>query len=242
MIKNYFKIAIRNIFRNPVYSIINISGLSIGMACFLLLFLNINYEFSYDKYHENKNNIYRIVSESWIGTPAGLAPVIESEIPEITRAVRIDFFTNEVSQFFRYEDKKFNEHYFFLVDPSFFQVFTYRFLYGDPAIALSTPNSLVLTEQTAIKYFGEGNALGKILNYEGKKDFIVTGVIKDVPGNSHFHFDIVVPFENQAEFYGYDYVECWGCSNFITYILTTTQADPSDVLYKIGEIYKENNS
>ncbi|MFC2121048.1 ABC transporter permease [Bacteroidota bacterium] len=240
MLKNYFKIAFRNIYRNKVYSFINLLGFSVGMACSILIILYVRMEFSYDKYHENKELLYRVVKDDWIGTPAALANAIQLEIPEIQKAISIDYFTRESGvKAFKYEDKQFNEEYFFLADPGFFDMFSFEFILGDKKTALDDPNSIVITDSTASRYFGNEDPIGKILVYENRKDFRVTGVIKNIPQNTHFKFDMVAPFKNMPDLYGNDYNTCWGCSNFETYILLNENASIDNLADKIGNIFMQ---
>jgi len=240
MFKNYFKIAIRNIYRNKLYSFINLVGFSVGMACAIMIILYVRLELSYDKYHENEDNLYRVVMTDWIGSPAALAEAIEMEIPEIEKAITIDYFTRESGvKAFKYNDNQFNEKHFFLADPGFFDLFTFEFISGDKNTALMQPNSLVLTESTAKRYFGDDDPIGEILIYENRKDFIITAVIEDVPQNTHFSFDLLAPFKNMPELYNNDYYTCWGCANFETYILLRENTIPKGIANKIGEIYMQ---
>jgi len=240
MIKNYFKIAMRNIFRNKIYSFINLVGFSIGMACAILIILYVRLELSYDKYHINKDNLYRVVQSDWIGSPAALSNAIQMEIPEIKKAISIDYFTRESGvKSFSNGEKRFNEDKFFLADPGFFDMFSFEFILGDKTTALEKPNSLVLTKSTAERYFGNEDPVGKILLYENRKNFMVTGVIKDVPQNSHFTFDMLAPFKNMPELYNNDYYDCWGCSNFETYVLLANNAPLENIIDKIGNVYMQ---
>ena len=210
------------------------------MACAIMIILYVRFELSYDKYHVNKDNLYRVVKNDWIGTPAALPNVIQMGIPEIEKAISIDFFTRESGvKSFAYGDNRFNEKRFFLADPGFFDLFSFEFIQGDKTTALEQPNSIVLTESTAERYFGKEDPIGKILLYENRKNFVVTGVVKDVPQNTHFIFDLVAPFRNMPELYNNDYYECWGCSNFETYILLVNGAPTERIIDKIGDIYMQ---
>ncbi|HCT29603.1 MAG TPA: hypothetical protein DIW31_02465 [Bacteroidales bacterium] len=231
MFKNYLIISFRNLVRYKLYTILNITGLAIAIACFIFISLFIRYEFSYDQYHESKNNIYRIVSERYIGSPALLGPACEKEIPEILKTVRIDF--GSAGQNFRYSDKQYFEKRFIKADPSFFEVFTFSFVKGDQKTALNDPSSIVITESTAKKYFGSEDPIGKVIDYENNLKLVVSGVIKDVPDNSHFYFDIVGQFPQKEKYY-------WGSCNYLTYLLLADNASPKKVLVKIGEILEKN--
>ncbi|MFC1493276.1 ABC transporter permease [candidate division KSB1 bacterium] len=227
MFKNYLKVALRNIFKHKIYSIINISGLTIGMASCFLIYLFVQHELSYDRYHENADRIYRVIvsdtddtNEGYAGSPAPLAKALMDKYPEIENTIRFDDFAFKEKTMLRYGDRSFNEDKFFLADPEIFEVFTFNFLRGTPEEALNGPNKIVLTEDVAKKYFGNEDPIGKTIVYEGVRDFIVSAVIKNVPENSHFRFDLLCSFKNQSSFYdGHNYMESWGAWNFYTYIL-----------------------
>lgn len=202
MLKNYFKIALRNLVKYKAYSFINIAGLATGIACCIIILLYIQTELSYDRYHENADNIYRITEvqiqndteRQLANTFAPVAPALQTDYPEL-----------EIVRFYPYSagieydtDKKFQEDGFFFADSNVFKVFTFNFIAGDEN-ALKRPNTIVLTESTAKKYFGNDNPVGKILRVENKYDFEVTGVIEDVPANSHFSFDVLASFYSLRE-------------------------------------------
>lgn len=233
MLINYFKTSFRNILRYKGYSALNISGLAIGITSVIFILLYIQHEMSYDQYNVNKNSIYRIVTENHTGTPAPLATACQNEIPEIKSITRIDYVTQSSGRIFKYNDKSFNEKRFIRADPSFFEIFTFNFIKGNPKTALSSPNSIVITETTAKKYFDNDNPIGKSLNYENETNFIVTGVIKDVPENSHFHFDMVAQFTLNI-------YSNWGSANYFTYFILAENANPDLVVNKINDTYKKN--
>ena len=203
MLKNYLKVTQRNLLRNKPAATINILGLAIGMACFILIALWVQDELGYDKFHTNKDDLYllTITHPNDIvdyNVPYALAPVLASEYPEIieyTRIYELDMTTCS----FKHQRKngqqvKFYEDKVILVDPCFFSMFTFSFVNGDPKTALENPNSLVLREETARKYFGEDDPLGKKLTFNNREDLIVTGVVR-VPSNSHIQFDFLSPLE-----------------------------------------------
>jgi putative ABC transport system permease protein len=200
MLKNYLKIALRNIKRQKGYSFINITGLALGMACCLFITIWVLDELSYDKFHEKAANLYRIEeNQDYSGrqfhvnvTPYPLAPALKDEIPEIIDASR---YVWAGGLLFRYEDKVFFEDDIRAVDPSFFQMFTFPLLKGDENVALNSPYSLVLSEDIAEKYFGEEDPLGQMISINNQYDFTVTGIMKNVPHNSYLQFDIVIPYE-----------------------------------------------
>lgn len=199
MFTNYLKIAVRNFRKQGGYSFINIAGLALGMACFLLIVFYVQFEKSYDNFHENGKNIYIVVRENTYEdhtqekaiTGAPLAPLLLQEFPSISYAVR---FTCLEDELIGYGEKRFQERRFFFADASMFDVFTFPLIKGDPSTALKNPFSVVLTQETATKYFGDEDPINKVLHYSlgGRKhDFIVTGILDDVPRNSHITFDFV---------------------------------------------------
>lgn len=200
MIKNYLKIAFRNIKRHKGYSFINITGLAIGMACCLLISIWILDELSYDKFHENADTLYRVEeNQHYSGrvfhvnvTPYPLAPALKEEIPEIIDAAR---YVRAGGMLFRYGDKVFFEDDVRAVDPSFLQMFTFPLLKGEKASALDSPYCLVISEDIAKKYFGDENPLGKVISINNQYEFTVKGVMRNVPHNSYLQFDILIPYE-----------------------------------------------
>lgn len=205
MINNYFKTAFRKIQREKGYSIINISGLAIGMACFIMIFLWVQDELSYDKFHENYQNIYRVVEDikhvdefvPYAINNASVVPAMKENFPEILKYAR---YTNLKRMLVTYNHKRFYENGICAVDPEFFIIFSYAFVKGNPETSLINTNEIVITESIAQKYFGGENPVGKILNLDKSKDFTVTGVIKDVPSNSHLKFDMLTRYDPASVF------------------------------------------
>ena len=208
MLKNYFKIALRNLIRKRVFSLINILGLSIGMACTMLILLWVQNELSYDNFNKNGDNIYRVLYESdnrsdgiWGTSPGLLAPEAKKNIPEIVNAARImkrprmviKAIGESINQPAFYEDN------YYLVDPSLFKIFTLPFIKGNPETALD--NGMVITKSIALKYFGTTDVLGERLNVNNWFDIAITGVIKDIPENSHFNFDMFSRLEDLKKFF-----------------------------------------
>ena len=199
MLKNYLKNALRNIKRHRGYSFINIFGMAVGIACSVIVLLYVCDELSYDKFHENVDRIYRVrvrysvdgkISNDTIYSPELLASTLQNEFPEIEAAARLTNFGFPV---FRYRDKVFSEERVFRADHSIFDVFSFEFISGEPEKALIDPYSIVLTESSAGKYFGNEDPIGKIINLDKRWDMKVTAVIKDIPRQSHFHFDFLIP-------------------------------------------------
>lgn len=202
MLKNYILIAFRQLQRNKGYSFINIFGLAIGMACCLLILLYVQDEFSYDKYHANSENIYRLAVEGYAsntsqkintarsGSPWG--PILVDEIPGVLNAVRIK--TPLSRWLITYEDKKFYEKGYYFADASIFDVFDFELIQGNPKTALTAPNTVVITEEMARKYFGNEDPIGKIISADLVYDFTITGIVKSPPKNSHFKYDFLASF------------------------------------------------
>ena len=206
MFRNYLTVAVRNLVRHKIYSFINIFGLAIGMACFFLIFSFVRFELSYDRYHEHTDRIYRVLRQcryepgdpvrNRANTGAPMAPLLRSEFPGIEHAIRFGRFGGVV----RWGERRFVESRFFFADKGVFEVFAFPFLQGNPETALKEPFSVVLTEETANKYFGDEDPLGQMLTYK-KHDFKITGIVK-IPPNSHFHFDFLTSFESLRTFIG----------------------------------------
>ncbi len=236
MFKNYMKIAFRNINRNKTYTFLNLFGLSIGMAVFSLIFLYVQYEFSFDKYHENSDHIYRIVQKqvdrkhyievhgtNVIGrTHSPLASALEDEFPEVISAVRVNFRSNVLLSTGK---KIFFESNFCFADPSIFEVFSFQLIKGDRRSALIDPNSIILSERMVKKYFQDEDPIGKNFRYNDSVDLKVTGVMENIPGNSHFTMEFIIPFKklDEMEYRGTPtWDNNWHC---FTYCLFRNNAD-----------------
>jgi len=219
MLRNLFTIALRNIRKDKTYSAINILGLTIGITCSVFLLMYILDELSYDRYHKKAVNIYRIVSNikepdnafTWAVAQIPLAEELRDNYPEVKNAVR---FFGLGKTLYKNGDKEFYEEKFYLADSTVFDMFDYTFLSGDPATALDKPNTIVLTESVAVKYFGKADAVGLTFQNQDKKNYEVTGVIKDVPLNSHFLFDALISRSSIPDYQG-----SWGNFGVFTYIL-----------------------
>ncbi len=227
MFKNYFKIALRNIFRHKGYSFINISGLAIGMACCLLILVFIQDELSYDKYHEKADRIYRVVIE-WFNSDGSTSLYLGHVAPPYKDLLVTDFGEIESAVRFREigsiigsrGEKKYEENRFFFAEESAFDIFDIPFILGDPETALSEPGTIILTKNTAFKYFGDEDPINKVIEFDFGRvqaPMRISGVIEDVPENSHFHFDILCSFKTY-EMYATD-LESFSSNNYATYIL-----------------------
>lgn len=240
MFKNLFKIAIRNILRDKTYSFINIFGLTIGITCSMFLLMYILNELSYDRYHKNADNIYRIISHiketdnefTWSVVQIPMAEELRDNYPEVKDAVRI-FGTGK--ELYKNGELQFYEEDFALADSTVFDMFTYEFINGDMATALDNPFSIVLTESIAKKYFSSAaDAFGKSLQNQANEEFKVTGVIKDVPLNSHLRFDALISENTRPQRQG-----SWGNFGVFTYIHLPEGYDLSKMQTSLDKIVKE---
>lgn len=196
MLKNYFKIALRNFLRHKGYSFINVAGLAVGMACCIIMLLFVQDELRHDRFHTNAERIFRVTSversesgeRALANTHAPIAPALRATFPEIERLVRLIPRSVAVQ---RDALKQFQEERFYFADSTFFMLFSFEFLHGDPRTVLQTPDGLVLTQAVAQKYFGEENPLGQILTIENHLALKVTGVLREVPRQSHLQFDFI---------------------------------------------------
>ncbi|MFC2117568.1 ABC transporter permease [Bacteroidota bacterium] len=247
MIKNYLKIAVRNLLRQKSYSFINIFGLAIGLACSILILLWVLDELSYDNHNQNVNNIYRVVEEQLYAggeifpvavTPNPLGPALQETFAEISKATRLRSRRATV----KYENDIFNEIIHF-TDPEFFDVFSVEIVSGDLSTAMANPDNLIITEQMAEKYFGADDPIGKLLNLNNQNDFIITAVIKRFPDNSHFIPDFIIPwkfYENMLSGFGVD-IDNWGSNSIYTYILLDGKTDYLEVEKKISGFIGEKD-
>lgn len=245
MIKNYLKIAYRSLMKRKAYSFINVIGLAIGMAVCLLIVLFIKSETGFDKFHKEGDNIYRLVVErkypgrstSYSNIPQSYAQAVKQEMPEVREAVRIFDFGGGAGFQLKYEDKKFEEKNALFADSNFFKVFQAEILSGNKEQALNKPNSVVLTERAAIKYFGSvDKAIGKSLQPEGNNPPLqVTAVCSNWPENSHFSFDMLLTTAGNQNFSNINYV------NFAahTYVLLNENASAAAFEAKMPKLIEK---
>jgi hypothetical protein len=245
MFKNYLKIALRNLINQKAYSFINITGLAVGMACFILILLWVQDELSYDRFHENTENLYRVVDHEkysngeelyFTSNPAVLGPILKEEYPEILEFARFIRGRNIITH---YGEKRINDDGFAFADPSFFSLFTFPLVEGDKENVLSGPYSLVISEETARKYFGEKNPIGKTIRIDNRLDFKISAVAKNVPANSHLQFKFLAPFTTIKEFGGE--LEGWNSFAYATYILLDKNGDYREVSRKIEDVVRQRD-
>lgn len=244
MLKNYLRIAFRNFKSQRFYSFTNIFGLSVGITASILVLLYVKHEFSFDSYHKNVNQIYRIgfsftqegVTNYCAQTPAKLGPALKDMYPEIKKLSRIYFSKRmfvEAGDIKKFEDR------ISYADPEFFDIFSYDVISGNKAQFLKNANSIVITESTAKKYFGNSNPLGKIIEIDNKYMFEVNGVIKDVPANSQFRFDFIAPYASLEKQPVSGYFSQWSCTfGSYTYMLVGNGFDPKSFEKKTANFFK----
>ena len=206
MVKNYFKIAWRNLWYNKFYSAINIAGLAIGLAVGIMILLWVQDELSYDRFHKNAGSIYKINShlgtgtdeQVWEGAPAPLAVFCKQSIPEVVNSVRIDNVNGPL--LFKYAGKKFTETNLACVDSTFFSLFDFKLIKGNILKPFPNMNSIIISASESKKYFGNGEAIGKVLGTD-YGNFTVSGVMEDFPENSSLHFNMLLPWAFDAYYF-----------------------------------------
>ncbi|MFO7446714.1 MAG: ABC transporter permease [Ignavibacteriaceae bacterium] len=248
MLKNYLKIAFRNLVRYKAYSVINISGLAIGITCFMLIYLFIKDELSYDKFHSKADRIYRVTEridadgqgENSSSNPFPVMKAMLNDYPHlIEEGVRL-FNFQQPTLTLEYKDQKFNESKIFFADSTFFKVFDFPLAVGDKNTVLAKPNSVVLTKKLANKYFGDENPVGQSILYEGNFNLAVTGVFEDLPLQSHMDFDCLISFSTIYQITGGNFFDqqwiwnpCW------TYILLKDGVNPGELEKQFPEFVQK---
>ena len=252
MIKNYFKISLRNILRHKTFSALNIAGLSVGMASCILILLYVNNERSYDTYHKQYANTYRVLhyygNQEEIGDyqaiaksnyivwgNAPVAPALKSYFPEVQSVFR---FTSPSPWLVSYKNKTFSENNIVFADSTAFEVFDWSIIAGDPKTALVRPNTIVLTKKLAEKYFGEENPIGQTLIMDTEDPFEVTGVI-DIPTNSHFSFDAMISMTTFKSMRP-EIFDNWGYVDFYTYFTVRPGANVDEFAAKVPDFLEKN--
>lgn len=242
MFKNYLLLAIKNFKKQKSFSLINVLGLTGGIICCLMIFIFVQHEFSYDSFHKNGENIYRIMRRSgnegafkdipYVAPP--YARALLNDYPDaIQKAVRV-FPDNDL---ITYNNSSYNEKKILLADSNFFQFFSFRLLKGNPATVLADPLSIVMTESTAKKYFGNEDPMGKVVDFNKKMQLKVTGIAADVPANSHLEFDIIVPTANWEH---EPFFNQWTANGMMVYVQLNPAVKP-DHLMKLFPAFMEKN-
>ena len=239
MISNYLKIILRYLWRHKVYSFINIFGLAVGLTCALLIMLWVQDELSFDQFHSNSENIYRVEQDQVYDgsnyhvnvTPWPCVPAWKDDIPEVIDATRAGFVGGRS---FRHGEIAFVENNVIAVDPSFFTIFDFELLRGDANSVFNDPFSVVIDQVTATKYFGENDPLGEVLTVDAQFDLTVSGVIEKAPRNSSFAPVILVSIDFAKDLG--EYSEGWGNNSIRSYVLLIDNADLSEVNRKLTEV------
>ncbi len=239
MLKNYLKIAFRNMKRHKGYAFMNILGLAVGMACCILILLYVQYELGYDCYHPQADHIYRIliskegfIDQPFAGSPPALASALKDNFPEVIHATRVKSEVTSV----RYKTRFFRENRFYFVDPDFLDMFNFPLLSGNPQTSLDEPLSLLLTSDMARKYFGNEDPVGRTVScntFGQPVDYHVTGVLDNAPDNSHFHFDFLTPMNSLGVLRGESYISSWDNNAFKTYLRIAEESFPEELEAKV---------
>ena len=239
MIKNYLKVALRNIKRHKGYSFINIAGFAIGIACCLLILLWVQDEMSFDRFHENLDSLHRVVEEQHYSdgtifpiarTPYPVGPALVADYPEIVNFTRFTPFGRTLIE---YGDKSLYERGFAFADPSLLEMFSFPLLKGDANTALSETNAVLISEYMAKKYFGAEDPIGKVITMDNSVDFQVSGVFENIPHNSHLQFDFLGQFDTFVKLSGWGTE--WGNNSYYTYVQLAKNTLHQDVTPKIYE-------
>lgn len=237
MLRNYLKSAVRHLVQHKAFALVNILGLAVGMACCVLMLLYAQDELRFDRFHEKADQIYRVngTSQNPEGDfyrttlPPPAAPALQATYPEVEAATRV---VQQPRSLITLGNQTYYEDRLFLADASFFEIFTVTWMHGDPADALHEPGTVILTETTARKYFGETDPLGQVLTVEHSVDLTVTGIVRDMPSNSHLHFDFLVALET-AGLNREGWLENWGSSSAATYVLLRPETTPEVIETKL---------
>ena len=241
MFRNYLLTTLRSISRHRVFTLINVAGLAIGMAGCIMIMLYVTDELSYDRYHENAEQIYRAGIDGKIGnremktytSAAPFARTMIEEFPEVKNAVRFHAASNRL---ITHGDRNFIEKGLYYADSTVFEVFSWKLIRGNPKTALAHPNSIVFTQSMARKYFGEEDPMNKTVTFDNEEEFKVTGIMEDVPHNTHFHFDFLASLNSVA----HSQSETWMSDRYATYLLLQEGVRDRDLEPKLGDFLKKH--
>jgi len=243
MIKTYLKLAFKSLISQGHQSFISAVGLAIALSCSILVLLYVQYEISYDRYHKNASQIYRVVSKKpdskyiWNGgfavTSGPLKEALVNEIPEIRYSTKCLMRTHILEN----KSTLFEENGILYTDQDFLKIFTFPVISGDPAEALKEPFTMILTKKMALKYFGNENPIGKTIKADNSFIFTVRGILEDIPVNSHFHFDFITGIETYYSMRGgKENVDRWGTNIFFTYLSLMDNIRPEDIKDKLEQL------
>jgi len=250
MIKNYFLLAVKNFRKQKMFSLINILGLTVGITCCMMIFLFIMNEFSYDKFHKDGKDIYRVMRTGQIDgqqreVPYVSAPYSTALANDYPDAIKKTVRVNPDNDLISYNNVSFNEKKIYLVDSNFFDFFNFKLIKGNPKTVLNEPKSIVMTESAAKKYFGTEDPMGKIVDFNKKMQLKVTGIAADAPVNSHLDFDMIVPITNWRNEHWFNQ---WPNNGMFAYVQLNPNVDvaqfkkslPGFMDKYMGKFYKEN--
>ena len=254
MLRHFFQIAWRNLMKRKLYGFINIAGLTIGMACCVLITLYVQNELSYDRYHTKRDRIYRVTQtfrsikkgenpgppvpqDFWVWGCAPVGPALQADFPEIEKVVR---FMSPWNVLLQHGDKRIQQDNLLPMDSTAFDVFSWKMLYGDPHTALVAANSIVLTRSVAQKFFGDVNPVGQLLRADNQLDMLVTGVVEDPPSNSQFTFNGLISMAT-ARAQQSQVFNAWGYVDFYTYLLLKPNADIRSLQAKADAFVKRHD-
>ncbi len=236
MLRSFFQLSVRNLFRkNRLFTFINISGLAIGLASLLLVTLFIYDEYNFDKYHRNADRIYRIVLDftsdgvvtNWAKTSAPIGYYLTGAFPEVEQVVRLR--KNPGTDLLSHDEVKFYEERVFFADSTLFNVFDFKLKRGNPSLAMREKNSIVISEELARKYFNTEDPIDKTLRYNNQVDLKITGIMEEVPANSHFIADAFITFSSLDELLGEKRLAHWGQFDHYTYVLLNKGSSPEQL-------------
>lgn len=245
MIRNYLKVAFRSIFKNKIFSLINITGLAIGIAASLLIFQYVNFELSYDNYHENADRSYRIktnrftkgeLTTEWAAGAAGVGYAMKEAYPEVEELVRM----RGAGGVFSFGDVEFSEERAYLATENVFKMFETKFIHGDAETALVDGLSIVVSESIAKKYFGRTDVIGEVLEYNREQQAKINGVFEDLPPNTHFKYDILVSWNTFSTEQQGQFNTAWNWDGFYNYLLLTKGTDKAEFETKMATYFEEN--
>ena len=241
----YFRIAIRSILKNKLYSLINIIGLAAGITSFLLILIYVKYEKSYDSFHKNSNRIYRLRYER--SSAEGESVKFASCCPPAALRIRELYPEVEtIARIFRYRatvifgERKYYEERMYFAEPQIFEVFDFKLIAGDSAKGISNANCAFISDAYSKKYFGETNPLGRTIIVDKEMSFVITGIFRNIPGNSHLNFDILLSWPNLITHYGPDIESSWGDTGFFTYFILRPDVNPAEFEEKLKTLVERD--
>ena len=244
MIRNYLLVALRNLFRNRISSLVNILGLAIGMAAFILIIQYVRFELSYDNFHQKEEHIYRLqqdrynkgeISTQWAAGCSAVGQALYENFDEVENFTRFQKIDGVLS----FGEKKFREEEMYMADTSFFDIFSFKVLKGDPHTGLGEPLKMMLSQSIAHKYFGDQDPLGESMRFNGGLELEVIGVFEDAPRNSHLKPDIIASWETMVRFRGPDINTAWQWDAFFNYIQLHPESDYKEFEAKIPAFVEE---